>query len=816
MALERLGKYRIIEELGRGGMGIVYRGHDEVIGRDVAIKVIHEHAKVEEESLTRFYREARSAGRLTHESITTVYDVAEENSVPYLVMELLDGSSLRQLVSKGRPPLDKALDFALQVARGLQYAHSRSVVHRDIKPANIQITSSGRAKIMDFGIARLESEGTATQSSLGTPSYMSPEQIRETAIDQRTDVFSFGVVLYEMLTGSNPFVAENVTGIVYRVLHVDPDPPELPSDLDTALATDLQHIVARCLVKDPQQRYPGFEEILRDLQVVYDRLRGVLSGETVIPDDLRTLRSGDLRESMAAAADTDASGQGAGAGAEESAADGLPGKPRGRLSPAWVAGGIAVVVIALIASWGLQKRFETTPEDSPPMSRRMAEAARDNMFGAWGSIDESRLTDEGRRTLDEAKERATDGDEFLTSDRYADARQAFRDANQLLVRAAQQVRSDTSFASGPSPGTGETPGEAPGGTPGDTGQPGQGDPKLEVDDDGESELEAQPLEASRRSGSSSGSEGRSDSRSESPAENPAETPSGNQSGNQSGKQSDDTDNRTDSVSPMRAAALAARRNVESARDRVAGTRDLVCLDRAFTQADQQRLAALRDFDRGDFSSAASGLQDAQRAFEDLDRQLEQRKKAEQARESMKSARGAAQSRLDATPDAGSRAPEATGAFGEGERAREDGVDRYESCDFMAANSAFTRAESHFRDVPGLLDQAPDPSELVSRAAVSVLADLKTAMLEGDWTGLPGPVTDYYKRQRDRLTKEFDITRVMVEHTPPVLEGEAARMHVTLSIFFQQKGTETLQSVPVERDWNWSVRDGNAFVTGVDG
>lgn len=262
--MERIGKYEIIEELGQGGMGVVYKARDPVIGRHVAIKMVQERILNLPEVRQRFYREAKSAGRLSHENITTLYDVGEEGETPYLVMEFLGGTDLGTLLHRGHDfTLREKISIAVQIARGLQYAHQQEVIHRDIKPDNIRVLEDHRVKIMDFGIARLDAETrTLTNKTIGTPRYMSPEQIKGEKIDHRTDIFSFGVVFFELLTGNPPFPGDHVTAVIYKILHEEPVAFDLD---DTPLSDDLQHVIARCLEKDPERRYADFGAVLHDL-----------------------------------------------------------------------------------------------------------------------------------------------------------------------------------------------------------------------------------------------------------------------------------------------------------------------------------------------------------------------------------------------------------------------------------------------------------------------------------------------------------------------------------------------------------------------
>jgi serine/threonine-protein kinase len=265
--MDRIGKYEILHEIGQGGMGIVYKARDPVIGRDVAIKVIQERILDAPKLKKRFYREARSAGRLSHPHITTLYDIGEDDGTPYLVMEFLSGTDLRTLMQRRHAfTLEEKIDIACQISEGLRYAHQNNVIHRDIKPDNVRILTRNRVKIMDFGIARLDEDTqTLTKESIGTPRYMSPEQIRGDAVDARTDIFSFGVLIYEFLMGTSPFEGDRVTTVIYKILHEHPPPITLD---DTPLADDLQQIVARCLEKDPTARYPRFEAVLRDLSTL--------------------------------------------------------------------------------------------------------------------------------------------------------------------------------------------------------------------------------------------------------------------------------------------------------------------------------------------------------------------------------------------------------------------------------------------------------------------------------------------------------------------------------------------------------------------
>ncbi|HET6568736.1 MAG TPA: serine/threonine-protein kinase [Rhodothermales bacterium] len=265
--MRQLGKYSLLEEIGQGGMGSVYRARDEVIGRDVAIKLIHERVLHIPEIRERFFREASAAGRLTHPNIVVVHDVGDDDGMPFIVMELLGGASLRKIISgTPQPKLEDRLSIAIQLAEGLGYAHKHEVIHRDVKPENVQVLERNHVKVLDFGIARLGTDSrTLTRASLGTPRFMSPEQIKGHKVDHRTDIFSFGVVLYELLTGSNPFAGEHLTTIIYKILHETPEPIHLA---ESDLSRDLQEIVSGCLEKDADKRYQDFDVVVAGLSKV--------------------------------------------------------------------------------------------------------------------------------------------------------------------------------------------------------------------------------------------------------------------------------------------------------------------------------------------------------------------------------------------------------------------------------------------------------------------------------------------------------------------------------------------------------------------
>jgi serine/threonine-protein kinase len=264
---QSLGRYRLLGELGRGAMGVVYRAEDPMLNRTVAIKTISVVADPEEraEYEKRFYQEAKAAGGLSHPNVVTIYDIGHAGDVVYMAMEYIEGTELRDLLLRGRLDAVAAVDLAAQVAEGLAYAHARGVVHRDVKPANIMVPRDGPAKIMDFGIARMRASEVKTQTGmlLGSPKYMSPEQLLGGAVDQRSDIFALGVVLYEALTGAPPFSGSDITQIMYQIVNAVPPPP---SAVNSRVPPMLDLIVAKALAKEPAARYPDAHELAADLR----------------------------------------------------------------------------------------------------------------------------------------------------------------------------------------------------------------------------------------------------------------------------------------------------------------------------------------------------------------------------------------------------------------------------------------------------------------------------------------------------------------------------------------------------------------------
>jgi len=268
---QKVGKYLIVAKIGSGAMGDVYRAHDAKLNRDVAVKMMAELYASDDQLVQRFRREAQSAAALNHPNVVTVFDFGSEQGKFYLAMELLDGSDLKELIaSRSLNDLWDKLDVMEQIAEGLAYAHQQGVVHRDLKPANIRVLPNGRVKIMDFGLARIgTSEMTRTGMVMGTPNYMSPEQVRGTKADARSDIFSLGAVFYELLSGKKAFNADSMHTILYKVLEEDPEPvrtwvPGLPGPFVA--------FVERCLAKEPEHRYQHAGEMRDALRKVREAL----------------------------------------------------------------------------------------------------------------------------------------------------------------------------------------------------------------------------------------------------------------------------------------------------------------------------------------------------------------------------------------------------------------------------------------------------------------------------------------------------------------------------------------------------------------
>jgi serine/threonine-protein kinase len=267
--LTKTGRYELLGELGSGAMGVVYRAHDPVIGRDVAVKTLHlspdGSGVTRPDFVTRFQTEARAAGILTHPNIVVVYDAGEEAGIFYITMELVLGRSLQALLDARQPfPLPRSLRIIEQACAALGYAHQHNIVHRDIKPANLMITEDDTVKITDFGTAKiLRFNATQTAQVIGTPSYMSPEQIKGRQVDGRADIFALGVILYELVTGEKPFPGESVTTVIYKIVNEEPVPPR---SLAPSIHPGLAALILHALAKDPTERFQTCAELAEALK----------------------------------------------------------------------------------------------------------------------------------------------------------------------------------------------------------------------------------------------------------------------------------------------------------------------------------------------------------------------------------------------------------------------------------------------------------------------------------------------------------------------------------------------------------------------
>jgi dienelactone hydrolase/predicted Ser/Thr protein kinase len=283
------GKYRIIKVVGRGGMGIVYEAEDIKLQRHVALKFLPPELVLSPEARERFVLEARAAASLSHPNICTIYEIHDEGEKPFIAMEYIEGSSLKKRVATSALGPDEAVDLAIQVAEGLEEAHKKGIIHRDIKSANIMVTDKGQAKIMDFGLAKVKGGTLLTRegTTLGTVAYMSPEQALGKDVDQRTDIWSLGVVLYELLSGRLPFHGDHEASILYTVVHEEPQPLK---GVWPDVAPELQHVVSRALKKNPEARYASAADMGKDLRKFRDGLKAEGTKTLSLRPLLRRLR----------------------------------------------------------------------------------------------------------------------------------------------------------------------------------------------------------------------------------------------------------------------------------------------------------------------------------------------------------------------------------------------------------------------------------------------------------------------------------------------------------------------------------------------
>jgi serine/threonine protein kinase len=342
--MDTIGKYKLVRVIGEGGMGRVYEAIDPVIGRRVAIKTISLNVVTDAETRSRFFREAQAAGRLSHPNLITIHDIGDSEGTPYIVMEFLEGMDLNHKIRQERLTYDAKLQIMIDVCEGLSFAHGHDIIHRDIKPANIFITTHGRAKILDFGLARgALSDVTQTGKILGTPNYMSPEQIRGDDVDHRSDIFATGVVFYELLSGRKAFEGDSIPTTLYKVLETQPQPVHL---LDEQLPATLSTVIERALAKDRLARFQTSGEMLEALLHAHGRTS--------------PLERSNLHTTPTAAA--------AAAPTREIAA---PARRSGLPVAAWA---IAGVVIAGIAGFAILS--QRTPKTTPPAVSQPEPASR--------------------------------------------------------------------------------------------------------------------------------------------------------------------------------------------------------------------------------------------------------------------------------------------------------------------------------------------------------------------------------------------------------------------------------------------------------
>jgi serine/threonine protein kinase len=292
---QTISHYKILEKLGEGGMGVVYKAQDTKLKRDVALKFLPQYLTSDKNEKERFYHEAQAASALNHQNVTTIHEISEFGDQVYIAMEYVEGKTLKHLVEHEGLPVKKILDIAIQVCDGLAAAHEKGIVHRDIKSENIMLKSKGQVKIMDFGLAQVKGATKLTKegSTLGTAAYMSPEQARGEEVDHRTDIFSFGVVLYEMLSGRTPFRGEHTAALIYSIANEEPTPL---ARYNEEVTDEIQHIVSKVLEKERDDRYQHVDEILSDLRrerkkLEYIKSGYVKAGEIIQPVILKPRRS---------------------------------------------------------------------------------------------------------------------------------------------------------------------------------------------------------------------------------------------------------------------------------------------------------------------------------------------------------------------------------------------------------------------------------------------------------------------------------------------------------------------------------------------
>ncbi|NDP42490.1 MAG: serine/threonine protein kinase, partial [Aromatoleum sp.] len=362
MTPAQIGRYEITGELGRGAMGIVYKARDPLINRTVAVKTVGlDYADTNSEAFEkRFYREAQSAGRLNHFNIVTIHDVGKSGDLAYIAMEFLEGRSLREIIDSGvvLSP-ERCAEIAAQVADGLAFAHDKQIVHRDIKPANIMVLDGGAVKITDFGIAQLPTATRNTSSGkiFGSPKYISPEHLEGRAVDGRSDVFSLGAVLYEMLTGVAPFTGTDLDSLLDQVMYVM---PAAPSGRNRNIPPAFDLVVAMALAKDPDHRYASAADFASDLRQLRDSETPIIAAGRSLggpPPAASQFVGDETVPFMPLTARAPSTGNGT-RRVDLAASTGIRGLP------AWALWGVPATLVVILVAWGVVSR--RAPVQPPP------------------------------------------------------------------------------------------------------------------------------------------------------------------------------------------------------------------------------------------------------------------------------------------------------------------------------------------------------------------------------------------------------------------------------------------------------------------
>ncbi len=381
---DKFGHYSIVALIGKGGMGVVYRAVDELLCRPAALKVLPPCSEDDAERRRRFLREARAAASVNHPNIATIYEVGESNGKSFIAMELVEGKSLGRRISEGRLPIDEALNVGAQILRGLQKAHVAGLVHRDLKPDNVMINDDGTVKVLDFGLAKPaevaepigEADTALTDDGrlVGTPYYMSPEQARGKVVDKRSDLFSFGIVLYEMITGKRPFTGGTPSDIVSSVLR---DDPAALSSIRADVPPEVERIVERCLQKDPQKRHPDAKSVLTEVERLYNKLRAPKASIPPLAPDAEV--SADKPKSSHTTDPSILSSRDSRLTPSRGVATSSPGSPRDatrRAAASWaVMAALTIAIVAIIFRVSRPSQPNTPEQTAPSTSASAAPAA---------------------------------------------------------------------------------------------------------------------------------------------------------------------------------------------------------------------------------------------------------------------------------------------------------------------------------------------------------------------------------------------------------------------------------------------------------